>query len=346
MLATLAKRLVAMDDESCKSNLAVFGDSYSDTGNLFYLTAPGGVGQQQPDHRVYDDGRYTNGKVWVEYFAQFMNFKQPTPYNKDGGTNYAIAGSATGNSETTEWTNVILGPDPTGPFPARGLMLQTDDFLEDDTITKKCAINTNYVVWSGAVDMMLLGTDAGEILLNIEMSIRNLTNKGAREITVLNLPQLAHSPAYVHPDSSIFISSDLEPTPLEDKITKFNNDLPQILQSIVDGHGAYDALPNFTYTLVDMAALFAEAAENPDMFCLAEEVTTATLNEPAFYLTQVPDPLYLNSENALWYDGVHPTTTFHKAIAKEVKRVVTGKSQKAAKNPNCKGSKVSKVGKA
>jgi len=336
MLATLAKRLVAMDDESCKNNLAVFGDSYSDTGNE----------KPNPPYPVYDDRRFTNGKVWVEYFAEFMNFNQPTPYYKERGTNYAVAGSATGASETTQWTTDIFAETALRliSLEARGLFLQTKDFLDDVTITTQCAFDTNYVVWAGTVDMMMLVTNPDETITNIANSIRNLTKKGAREIIVLNLPQLAHSPAYVNPGSSIFISDSI-PDGLELRVTTFNNELQKMLQSFVDCGGRFgDAIPNFTYTLVDMAALFAEAAKNPDMFSLAEDVTTARLDEREYY--QFDRLWYTNHENALWYDGVHPTTTFHKAIAKEVKRVVTGKSQKAAKNPKCKGSKASKVGKA
>eukprot|EP00555_Chaetoceros_dichaeta_P013359 CAMPEP_0198252000 /NCGR_PEP_ID=MMETSP1447-20131203/2638_1 /TAXON_ID=420782 /ORGANISM="Chaetoceros dichaeta, Strain CCMP1751" /LENGTH=155 /DNA_ID=CAMNT_0043937141 /DNA_START=222 /DNA_END=686 /DNA_ORIENTATION=- len=147
MLATLAKCLVA-DEETCDNNVVVFGDSLSDTGNLLYST----LGGLPPANAGYDSGRFTNGKVWIEYLAEQMELKQPKPhYNTTiAGTNYAYGGAGSGNTASTSWTPLLSGAFL--EIPARGLLLQTEDFLNDNSID--CASKTLFAIWIGAVDLL------------------------------------------------------------------------------------------------------------------------------------------------------------------------------------------------
>src|SRR5262245_65983712 len=71
------------------SEVIVFGDSISDTGNGYIFT--GGFAAGPP----YFDGRFSNGPVWVEALAQELGLPVPTP-SLNGGTNYAIGGEETG----------------------------------------------------------------------------------------------------------------------------------------------------------------------------------------------------------------------------------------------------------
>eukprot|EP00983_Pelagomonas_calceolata_P073685 1152229-Pelagomonas_calceolata.AAC.5 len=49
------------EHEPAAFNLLIFGDSLSDTGNLFALT------QDTPDPEVYFQGRFSNGYIWPDY---------------------------------------------------------------------------------------------------------------------------------------------------------------------------------------------------------------------------------------------------------------------------------------
>ena len=70
------------------TGIVSFGDSLTDTGNLFAATG-------QPPAPYYQ-GRSSNGPVWVEYLANQLGVAAPTP-SLLGGTNYAWAGAATGD---------------------------------------------------------------------------------------------------------------------------------------------------------------------------------------------------------------------------------------------------------
>src|SRR5260370_41509157 len=53
--------------------IVIFGDSYSDNGNVYRLTKGHYPG------KAYFDGRFTNGLTWIEYFAQRVNIKPNNP---------------------------------------------------------------------------------------------------------------------------------------------------------------------------------------------------------------------------------------------------------------------------
>jgi hypothetical protein len=77
------------------SALLVFGDSYSDTGNLYELNE-----QTQPPSPPYFEGRWSNGPLWVEQMASLLNVPLPLP-SRIGGTNFAYAGARTGQGTAT-----------------------------------------------------------------------------------------------------------------------------------------------------------------------------------------------------------------------------------------------------
>src|SRR3954468_4438171 len=71
------------------SQIVVFGDSLSDTGNVNNQTfgiSPGSG---------YYEGRFSNGPVWVEGLATNLGVAAPT-YSRGGGRDYAYGGAHTG----------------------------------------------------------------------------------------------------------------------------------------------------------------------------------------------------------------------------------------------------------
>ena len=76
------------------SRLVVFGDSTTDTGNVYELS-----GRTKPASPPYFEGRWSNGPLWIEYLADRLNVPRPRP-SLAGGTNYAYAGAQTGIGES------------------------------------------------------------------------------------------------------------------------------------------------------------------------------------------------------------------------------------------------------
>ena len=70
------------------SEIVVFGDSDSDTGNWAEAST-------WTYHPAYLVGRFSNGPVWVEEVASQLNLPSPSP-SEGGGLNYAWGGARTG----------------------------------------------------------------------------------------------------------------------------------------------------------------------------------------------------------------------------------------------------------
>ncbi len=77
------------------SALYVFGDSLSDTGNVY--NSLGGAYPPPP----YFNGRFSNGPVWVETFA--ANLGLTANAATGGGTNWAFGGAVTGPALTSSF---------------------------------------------------------------------------------------------------------------------------------------------------------------------------------------------------------------------------------------------------
>lgn len=152
------------------SQLYVFGDSLSDTGNSFQAT---GIPPSPP----YFEGRFSNGPVWVEYLADDLGLSQ------NQLTNYAFGGANTGSANT-------LIPGVQG-LP--GLEQQIDSFKASNTSADPNAL---YVVWAGAPDYLSGSTlNPAVPVNNLSTAVSSLANSGAENIVVVNLPDLGQIPA-------------------------------------------------------------------------------------------------------------------------------------------------------
>ena len=156
------------------SQVISFGDSLSDTGNLFALT--GGAIPPEPQ---YFDGRTSNGPVWVELLSIDLGVTL---------NNYAYSGAQTGSGNVN------------GPFP--GLVEQIDAF-EADLGGGTADPAALYTVWAGANNFcqtcFIPGVDDPEEFIERGVmetltAIGRLVGLGAQKILVLNLPDLGLTP--------------------------------------------------------------------------------------------------------------------------------------------------------
>ncbi|MCH8923801.1 MAG: hypothetical protein IIA67_11730 [Planctomycetes bacterium] len=159
------------------SQMVVFGDSLSDTGNVDDLTfgiAPGSD---------YWNGRFSNGPLWVEHVAAALQLPSPTP-SRDGGGNYAHGGALTG-----------AGSVPVFPFISLpNIGTQIENYLVDHRPNG----DVLYVIWGGANDYLRDDTFDPLIfpVLQMAANIQFLAEAGARNFVVPNLPLLGQLPRY------------------------------------------------------------------------------------------------------------------------------------------------------
>jgi phospholipase/lecithinase/hemolysin len=152
------------------SQLYVFGDSLSDTGNLLEAT---GIRPSPP----YFEGRFSNGPVWVEYLAEDLGLSQ------NQVTNYAFGGANTGSANTAI----------PGVQGLPGLEQQIDSFKAANTSADSNAL---YVLWAGSNDYLSGNTINPAVPVNnLSTAVSSLANSGADNIMVVNLPDLGEIPA-------------------------------------------------------------------------------------------------------------------------------------------------------
>lgn len=159
------------------NQIYVFGDSLCDVGNSFDVTSLA-LGQPIPATPPYFCGRFSNGRVWVEYLAELLGI------NHDRCTNFAVGGANTGNTNT-------LVPD--NSIGLLGLQQQIDKFKAENYQLGSQAL---YIIWAGANDYLSGSiTDHTIPTKNLSDAVKSLADFGAKNIMILNLPDLGLLPA-------------------------------------------------------------------------------------------------------------------------------------------------------
>ena len=278
------------------SNIVVFGDSLSDTGNLFALT---GDTVPQAAGGAYFDGRFSNGPVWVEQLAQRLGLPAPTPSFLDG-TNYAWGGadsslvSSNGLSirgtpnigEQIQKTNL-----DTTIFPPTGV-----GYLDSNTPSS----TDLFVVWGGANDFLnavdINLVDPAVPVADISTHIGTLAAAGAEHFLVPNLPSLGQTPRHFgEPTQAIFDTLTIE----------FNQLLKAELDQLRDGLGV-------NIVMVDMFKVFRDLEDNPAAFGLTNLTGKALMD--GFVAGINPVNIVPNPDEYRFWDEVHPTRVTHRVM--------------------------------
>lgn len=164
--------------------VVIFGDSLSDSGNLFLATGQPGA--------PYFNGRLSNGFVYADHINSLLGLAPMMP-SLAGGTNYAVAGTR------------AYGDVPFGAGVIPGAQAQFDQYF--GTLDPSDNLNqTLHIVFLGsndvsdALDSGLDSASASMFLLNsaqkVAAGILALDNAGASNIVIPTVPDLGLSPEY------------------------------------------------------------------------------------------------------------------------------------------------------
>lgn len=273
------------------TNLFVFGDSLSDTGNLFAAT-----GRLFPPSPPYFNGRFSNGPVAVEQLATLPG----SSYSFQQSNNFAFGGATTGRAN-------VLEDDLRTNLPG---LLDEIDLFRSRVGTGSADPNGLYVVWAGSNDFTdTIGgsplpdpSGAGttfadpavlleEGTLNIRSAISTLESSGAKNFVVPNVPNLGRLPAAGGASEELTAISkafnaavDLELSNLKSKVTRV--DLYSLGESIAADPG------KFGFTNVTTPFLLAPLGSDPNQF--------------------------------FFWDQFHPTTKTHGIFADTINQTING----------------------
>ncbi|KAK3824624.1 MAG: GDSL lipase/esterase [Benniella sp.] len=148
--------------------MVIFGDSFSDSGNVFRLT-----NGAWPVSERYPDGQFSNGHVWAGWVAKDTTLNM---------SNFALGGATTDSTVVQGYTG------PKVDIPVRGFIQQIEElYLPNrpplDDATKD---STLFVVCFEGNDFLFDANISTEtVLANIERGIHRLVEVGAKHILVV-----------------------------------------------------------------------------------------------------------------------------------------------------------------
>lgn len=274
--------LFAVQITNCRAEIYVFGDSLSETGNFFVAT-----GGTLPPSPLYFDGRFSNGKAWVEHFAKVVREPVPVP-SILGGSDFAFNGAR------------ALGLSPYG---TPDVTQQVSSYLQASGGTADP--DDIFVIWAGANDIFF-GPGLGEAdfianaIEGIRWSIQSLYDAGARKFVVLDLPPLGQTP--------FFNTVPLVSLQLDAASEAFNDELSRLTRTLRSD------LRRVRIADVKISRLFQSLTRTPRLFGLRNVTDSATNFDPVtgigFEATPGADP-----NRYLFWDSVHPTAQVHRIIA-------------------------------
>lgn len=277
-------------------SLVVFGDSYSDTGNIEWAS----------NHTAFNstrswNGRYADGPVWVDYFATYFGLPELVSKNAEQSavvapiiTNFAYGGATTNNSYIkAESTFFADGDVPAVDIQVK--MYLADRLTVDD--------NVLHVLFSGYNDYWYYvyrnyttaaGQDEGldlvalTVVRSIVNNMHELYGSGARNFMVMKMHDMTKLPEAINHSKEV-----------KDAYTY-----------LIHRHNHYlEEYVNAFNEKTDDTTVYLPSAYN-SMECIEKE-----RNSLGFYDTQnafyggvdVVYPVFTYR----WWDAYHPTTHTH-----------------------------------
>ncbi len=292
------------------SQIIVFGDSLSDTGNFAHLTSTQ-FGLTYPGLSFdYANGRFTSSDattpgsttysgVWHEQLAaRFLNLP-PSTDSLDGGLDFAF-GDATTEDGTRQ---VDIGPSPAGGelyVYVDNMGQQVTNYLANNAVDP----NALFVVWGGANDLFADDTAGSVNATAVRMAalVTRLAQAGARTFLVPNVPPLGQTPEYsVDPTQSAALNA---------ASASYRDQLNAMLDATVSNLNAQGV--SITVVRLDVYSLFQTLTVNASTFGFSNVTDMSRGNASA------------NVDSYLFWDGVHPTTAGHNQIAQDAADLLPG----------------------
>ncbi|EJK58668.1 hypothetical protein THAOC_21188 [Thalassiosira oceanica] len=170
-------------------SMVVFGDSFSDVGNVNIAS-----NKTQPGMWSYA-GRYSDGRVWHEYLAQFLGLPSLDP-SEAGGTVHAWGGATTNNDYVSAFSTALDAVVPAVDQQISEYVDGASGVVDEDALHVVSSgyndywwyVFRNFTLTEGQ-DLNMTNvytTVAHEVLIQV----RRLHDAGARHFLVGNVPNM------------------------------------------------------------------------------------------------------------------------------------------------------------
>ena len=299
------------------TSLTVFGDSYSDVGNLLIastqLQATTGQPPQPAASNGYFAGRFSNGPIYVDVLSIGLTLK-PTLPSLPGGGDFAFGGAAT-SVNTDEVPPYGVGFYPHDAYPW-SLNAETAAFSARAAAAGGADPNGLYVVFSGLNDVAGILEEDLDPATTIASTVGGIINAvdavkaaGGRTVLVPNLPDEGKLPVVTETDATQ-PGASANATALT---VAYNTALA----------AALDKVTGIRVIRFDTFRLLDNVVADPSRYGFVDAT------DPCYTGTVTPDPgatTCAQPYRYVFWDVEHPTTTFHALLGAELlETVLTGK---------------------
>ncbi len=240
------------------NRIVAFGDSLSDTGNAASLSF-GLI----PDPALYFAGRFSNGPVWLETFAQASGIPVPQPFFR-GGSNFAIGG-AEADAE-----------------PGWGIQIQVLLYLLFEPPPTSSDL---FVLWAGANDLLNGEMSPEQVAYDVASNLVVLSNAGATAFVVPNLPALGETPGSIGSSQQQVLNS---------RTATYNASLAAMLNQIES------LRPDLLIVRVDADSLFTYAKSFPASLGLTNTTNSALNPETGEVVSSPNSYLFWDDIHPTW----------------------------------------------
>ncbi|CAF2154564.1 unnamed protein product [Rotaria magnacalcarata] len=207
--------------------IVIFGDSHSDTGNVYKLT------DQIWPRPPYFQGRFSNGLIWVDKLgvSNIMN--------------YAYGAATTDNSlvQSIAWSQVL---------PTPGVRQQISTYVKDSNIITSNLNRTLFIIWVGSNDFAYNRTiNPSLVVASLSNAISDLLKSNIKHVIVFNLIPIHLMPNIHALNQESYYSA---------MVLQFNNNLSNEIASMQATN------PYISLRIFDIHSLVSKIINNPIMY--------------------------------------------------------------------------------
>jgi phospholipase/lecithinase/hemolysin len=283
------------------TSMVNFGDSLSDVGNVYNTTtALNGLGVPTiPGAPGYYQGRFSNGPIWLDQLAPKLGLGAPVA-STAGGSDYAYGDATTATGTSNQGVVQNIGNQVAGYV---GTHVATSSQL--------------FTILGGANDISAYLSGTGTTTPtaaadNIAGYVSTLYGDGARNVMVVNLPDLGKTP-------ELYGTAGQTPGTLATQA--FNAELA------VDLTNLQQADPSLHLYGVDLYDAFNAVIASPSTYGFGDVHDAAYTGDPSYLGTGTA---VANPSGYLFWDELHPTTGGHAVLANLAAAAVPEPSSLAA----------------
>ncbi|CAI2161708.1 8622_t:CDS:2 [Funneliformis geosporum] len=258
-------------------NLVSFGDSFTDSGNVYKLT-----NQTWPSPANFYEGRFSNGKMWVEYLGEIFGAELE---------NKAYGGAT---------SDKLVVPGATEDIPVPGIKQQVDEYLLENNDHG----NTLYAFWDAGNDYFFTNftVEPSKVVESMGLSFEKLATAGAKSFLVADIEDFSLLPFFKDLSSEIKTSYKA--------IVKAHNDaLGDYLKSFAEQHNDVNI---YRFTTVEIFAYYMSDKGQEEL-----KITNVIDACNTIYSNLTNPVICEDPEQFFFWDAFHVTTKINSAIAKD-----------------------------